>query len=74
VPPSAPIGPTSSFCQYKGFCSGALEVMRGGMGVKKIKKPVSLVDQHCGGSFERSEDRGSGGRPPGICGFCCTVA
>lgn len=39
--PSAPIGPMSSFCQYRGFCSGALEVMRGGTGVKKIKKPVS---------------------------------
>ncbi|KAK2595302.1 hypothetical protein QQS21_006958 [Conoideocrella luteorostrata] len=33
------IGPSSSFYQYKGFCEGAKEVIRGDIGVKKTKKP-----------------------------------
>ena len=32
---------TSSFYQLKGLCEGAKEVMRGGLGVKRIKKQVS---------------------------------
>ena len=35
------IGLNSSFFQFKGFCEGAKEVVRGGLGVKKIKKAVS---------------------------------
>lgn len=35
------IGPNSTFYQYKGFCEGAKEVLRGEIGVKKTKKPVS---------------------------------
>ncbi|KAH6660716.1 hypothetical protein BKA67DRAFT_63826 [Truncatella angustata] len=34
------IGPHSSFYQMKGFCKGAEEVMRGELGIKKIKRPV----------------------------------
>ncbi|KAK2008597.1 SH3 domain-containing protein [Colletotrichum eremochloae] len=33
------IGLSSSFYLYKGFCEGAKEVIMGGLGVKKIKKP-----------------------------------
>ncbi|KAM0325474.1 hypothetical protein ACHAQA_007461 [Verticillium albo-atrum] len=45
VPSSPPreedcsIGLSSSFYVYKGFCGGAKDVMRGGMGIKKTKKP-----------------------------------
>jgi hypothetical protein len=35
------ITPQSSFWMAKGFCEGAKEVSRGGIGVKKTKKPVS---------------------------------
>ncbi|KAG5934778.1 hypothetical protein E4U59_005997 [Claviceps monticola] len=38
-PRNCNIGPNSTFCLYKGFCQGALEVVRGGIGVKKTKKP-----------------------------------
>lgn len=31
----------SSFYQYMGFCDGAKDVIRGGAGVKRIRKPVS---------------------------------
>ncbi|RYP12722.1 hypothetical protein DL767_011145 [Monosporascus sp. MG133] len=34
------IGPNSSFYKLKGFCKGAEEAMRGGIGFKKIKRPV----------------------------------
>lgn len=34
------IGSSSSFYIHKGFCEGAKEVIRGSIGVKKIKKPV----------------------------------
>ena len=33
----------SSFYQFKGFCDGAKEVIRGGAGVKRIRKPVSAL-------------------------------
>ncbi|KAF3350472.1 hypothetical protein EV126DRAFT_507593 [Verticillium dahliae] len=33
------IGLSSSFYLYKGFCEGAKDVMRGGIGIKKTKKP-----------------------------------
>lgn len=36
-----PIGPSSTFYLYKGFCEGAKEVLQGNIGVKKTKKPVS---------------------------------
>ncbi|KAK5998632.1 hypothetical protein PT974_01013 [Cladobotryum mycophilum] len=32
----------SSFNLHKGFCAGALEVLEGGIGIKKTKKPVGL--------------------------------
>ncbi|KAK1699761.1 SH3 domain-containing protein [Colletotrichum godetiae] len=38
-PKDCNIGLSSSFYLYKGFCEGAKEVTRGGLGVKKIKKP-----------------------------------
>ncbi|KAG5980477.1 hypothetical protein E4U55_003990 [Claviceps digitariae] len=38
-PRDCTIGPTSTFCLYKGFCLGAQEVVRGEIGVKKTKKP-----------------------------------
>lgn len=37
------IGTGSSFYISKGFCEGAREVVRGGIGVKKTKKPVVSV-------------------------------
>lgn len=37
------IGTGSSFYLSKGFCEGAREVVRGGIGVKKTKKPVVSV-------------------------------
>ncbi|RYO80905.1 hypothetical protein DL764_009835 [Monosporascus ibericus] len=43
MPPRQPdcsIGPNSSFYKLKGFCKGAEEAMRGGIGFKKIKRPV----------------------------------
>ncbi|EFY92739.1 hypothetical protein MAC_01375 [Metarhizium acridum CQMa 102] len=33
------IGPSSTFYLYKGFCDGAQEVLQGGIGVKKTKRP-----------------------------------
>ncbi|KAM0277696.1 hypothetical protein ACHAQH_005639 [Verticillium albo-atrum] len=33
------IGLSSSFYLFKGFCEGAKDVMRGGIGIKKTKKP-----------------------------------
>ncbi|KAK1594334.1 SH3 domain-containing protein [Colletotrichum navitas] len=38
-PKDCRIGLSSSFYLYKGFCEGAKEVTRGGLGIKKIKKP-----------------------------------
>lgn len=34
---------TSSFWIAKGFCDGAQEVIRGGIGVKRTKKPVVSI-------------------------------
>lgn len=49
------IGPDSSFYQYKGFCEGAREVTRGGIGVRKSKRPVGVLSQvdfdHTGADF-----------------------
>lgn len=36
------IDDTSSFTLSKGFCEGAKEVLRGGIGVKRTKKPVAV--------------------------------
>ncbi|KAJ5008983.1 hypothetical protein K4K57_009567 [Colletotrichum sp. SAR 10_99] len=33
------LGLSSSFYLYKGFCDGAKEIIRGGAGIKKVKKP-----------------------------------
>jgi hypothetical protein len=33
----------SSFYQLKGFCDGAKDIIRGGLGVKKVRKTVSHV-------------------------------
>ncbi|KAG6005575.1 hypothetical protein E4U21_007834 [Claviceps maximensis] len=38
-PRDCTIRSNSSFCQYKGFCLGAQEVVRGEIGVRKAKKP-----------------------------------
>lgn len=40
-PKDCTIGSTSTFYQYKGFCEGAKEVIRGEIGIKKTRKPVS---------------------------------
>ncbi len=45
LPPRQPdcsIGPNSSFYKLKGFCKGAEEARRGGLGFKKIKRPVGV--------------------------------
>jgi hypothetical protein len=39
--PNCAITVDSSFYQLKGFCDGAKDIIRGGVGVKKIKKAVS---------------------------------
>ena len=38
-----PIDNTTSFHLQKGFCDGAAEVIRGGIGVKRTKKPVVAI-------------------------------
>lgn len=38
--PDCSINIDSSFYQFKGFCDGAKDIIRGGAGVKKIRKPV----------------------------------
>ncbi|KAK8028913.1 hypothetical protein PG991_005969 [Apiospora marii] len=43
--PDCNIGPHSSFYQLKGFCKGAEEVVSGGLGFKKIKRPVGSVEK-----------------------------
>lgn len=40
--PDCNIGPHSSFYQLKGFCKGAEEAVAGGLGFKKIKRPVGV--------------------------------
>lgn len=48
----------SSFCQYKEFCSGAMEVIHGGLGVKRVKKQVRV--EHKGSvpsSFIRADNK-----------------
>lgn len=40
--PDCNIGPRSSFYQLKGFCKGAEEAVSGGLGFKKIKRPVGV--------------------------------
>lgn len=42
-PKDCSIGLSSSFYLYKGFCDGAKEVIRGGAGIKKVKKPVRIL-------------------------------
>lgn len=39
------IGSTSSFYLQKGFCEGAQDVIRGGIGVRKTKKPVVIISR-----------------------------
>jgi hypothetical protein len=38
--PTLTIGINSSFYRYKGFCEGAKEVARGGLGIKETRKPA----------------------------------
>lgn len=50
VLPVSPLGGcaitlSSSFSQYKGFCRGAMEAIQGGVGIRHIKKQVSLLIQ-----------------------------
>lgn len=40
--PDCNIGPHSSFYQLKGFCKGAEEAVSGGLGFRKIKRPVGV--------------------------------
>ena len=40
--PDCNIGTHSSFYKLKGFCKGAEEAQRGGLGFKKIKRPVGV--------------------------------
>jgi hypothetical protein len=41
--PDCSINVDSSFYQRKGFCDGAKDIIRGGVGVKKIRKPVCPI-------------------------------
>lgn len=41
--PHCSITVDSSFYQLKGFCDGAKDIIRGGVGVKKVRKGVSLL-------------------------------
>ncbi|KAK5660294.1 hypothetical protein OQA88_12834 [Cercophora sp. LCS_1] len=41
--PDCSITPASSFHQFKGFCDGANEIIRGNLGVKQVKQPVGLM-------------------------------
>lgn len=43
VPDECSIKLDSSFYQFKGFCQGSMEILQGGIGVRRIKKQVSLV-------------------------------
>lgn len=45
----------SSYYQFKGFCAGAVEIIQGGLGIKRIKKQVSWEKMHNGSDF--SEER-----------------
>jgi hypothetical protein len=42
-PKPSPLTLNSSFYMQKGFCEGAKEVLRGEIGVKRVKKPVSTI-------------------------------
>ncbi|KAK3318409.1 hypothetical protein B0H66DRAFT_602999 [Apodospora peruviana] len=42
-PPDCTIDQTSSFYQYKGFCEGATEVLRGGSGVKRERRQLGIT-------------------------------
>jgi hypothetical protein len=48
------IGDDSSFHLAKGFCEGAKDVTRGGIGVKRTKKQVGYYVSLCGGTFSHS--------------------
>ncbi|GAB0139145.1 hypothetical protein EsDP_00007358 [Epichloe bromicola] len=53
-PKDCTIGSTSTFYQYKGFCEGAKEVIRGEIGIKKTKKPgfsATATVARCTGCF-----------------------
>lgn len=41
VPEDCSISLDSSFYQFKGFCQGSMEMIQGGLGVRRIKKQVS---------------------------------
>lgn len=43
VPEDCSIPLNSSFYQFKGFCQGSMEMIQGGLGVRRIKKQVSPV-------------------------------
>ncbi|KAK7956951.1 uncharacterized protein PG986_006173 [Apiospora aurea] len=45
--PDCQIGPHSSFYQLKGFCKGAEEAVGGGLGFRKIKRPVGPTHSVC---------------------------
>lgn len=59
------IDETSSFQISKGFCDGAAEVIRGGIGVKRTKKPVvtNVPTTPCNSSRVLTLDRDSPPRP-----------
>lgn len=43
VPEDCSITLSSSFYQFKGFCQGSMEMIQGGLGVRRIKKQVSPI-------------------------------
>lgn len=42
VPADSSIALNSSFYHFRGFCQGSMEIMQGGLGIRRIKKQVSL--------------------------------
>lgn len=42
-PADCSIGPSSSLHQFKGFCEGAKEVLKGSVGVKQVRKLVRIL-------------------------------
>lgn len=46
IPEDCNIALDSSFYHFKGFCKGSMEIIQGGLGVRRIKKQVSPVLTH----------------------------
>lgn len=46
IPDDCSIKLSSSFYHFKGFCQGSMEILQGGIGVRRIKKQVSPMPTH----------------------------